>query len=52
LGQTDKAIEMYEKFIEAWQDGDQHVQPSVERARRAVRVLRGEVEIGETEMGS
>lgn len=51
LGQTDKAIEMYEKFIEAWQDGDQHVQPSVERARRAVRVLRGEVEIGETEVG-
>jgi hypothetical protein len=43
---------MYEKFIEAWQDGDQHVQPSVQRARRAVQVLRGEVEVGEAEVGN
>ncbi|MEE8361510.1 MAG: protein kinase [Gemmatimonadales bacterium] len=52
LGQKDKAIEMYEKLIDAWRDGDQHVQPSVERARRAVRVLRGEVDVGEAEVGS
>ena len=38
--------------IDAWLDGDQHVQPSVERARRAVQVLRGEVEVGEPEVGS
>jgi tetratricopeptide (TPR) repeat protein len=49
LGQRDEAIEMYEKLIDAWQDGDEHVQPSVERARRAVQVLRGEVEVGEPE---
>jgi len=52
LSQKDQAIEMYEKLIDAWRDGDQHVQPSVERARRAVRVLRGEVEVGEPEVGS
>ncbi|MCZ6756032.1 MAG: protein kinase [Gemmatimonadetes bacterium] len=52
LGRKDEAIEMYEKLIDAWRDGDQHVQPSVERARRAVRVLRGEVEVGEPEVGS
>jgi tetratricopeptide (TPR) repeat protein len=51
LGQTDEAIEMYEKLIDAWLDGDQHVQPSVERARRAVQVLMGEVEVGEPEVG-
>jgi tetratricopeptide (TPR) repeat protein len=49
LGQTTEAIELYEKFIDAWRDGDEHVQPSVERARRAVQVLRGEVEVGEPE---
>jgi len=49
LGQKDEAIEMYEKLIDAWRDGDEHVQPSVERARRAVQVLRGEVEVGEPE---
>jgi tetratricopeptide (TPR) repeat protein len=49
LGQRDAAIEMYEKLIDAWRDGDQHVQPSVERARQAVRVLRGEVDVGEPE---
>lgn len=52
LGQKDEAIEMYEKLIDAWRDGDEHVQPSVERARRAVQVLRGEVEVGEPEVGS
>ena len=39
------------RLIDAWRDGDQHVQPSVERARRAVRVLRGEVDMGEAEVG-
>jgi tetratricopeptide (TPR) repeat protein len=49
LGQTAEAIEMYQKLIDAWRDGDEHVQPSVERARRAVQLLRGEVEVGEPE---
>ncbi len=52
LGRKDEAIEMYEKLIDAWRDGDEHVQPSVERARRAVQVLRGEVEVGEPEVGN
>ena len=42
LGQPDKAIEMYEKFIAAWRDGDETVQPMVDCARAAVASLRGE----------
>ncbi len=37
-----KAIEMYQKFIDALEDGDETVQPMVERARRALAALRGE----------
>ena len=43
LGETDRAIAMYEKFIAAWADGDAEVQPLVERARAAVAALKGEV---------
>ncbi len=43
LGERDLAIEMYEKFIAAWEGGDEAVQPLVERARNAVAALRGEV---------
>lgn len=42
LGHRARAIEMYQKFIEAWGEGDGTVQPMVERARRALAALRGE----------
>ncbi len=41
LGETERAIEMYERFIEAWQEGDDIVQPSVETARQRLSLLRG-----------
>ena len=43
LGNRAKAIEMYQKFVDAWSEGDEVVQPMVERARRALAGLRGEV---------
>lgn len=43
LGNRGKAIEMYQKFVDAWGEGDEVVQPMVERARRALAALRGEV---------
>ncbi len=42
LGETRQAIELYERFIDAWQDASPHVQPLVDRARAAVAALRGE----------
>ena len=42
LGERRQAIEMYQKFIDALEDGDETVQPMVERARRALAALRGE----------
>jgi len=42
LGEGDRAIEMYERFIAAWEDGDAEVQPAVDRARAEVARLRGE----------
>lgn len=42
LGDTDRALEMYERFIEAWQDGGTIVQPQVQRAREALAALHGE----------
>ena len=42
LGETDKAIEMYEKFIDAWSEGDEDALNQVERARAAVAALMGE----------
>jgi hypothetical protein len=49
LGDRDAAIEMYQKFIGAWENGDETVQPLVDRARAAVAALRGE--LGEEERG-
>ncbi len=45
LGDRDKAIEMYQLFIDAWSDGDEVVQPQVERARSAVAALQGQVDL-------
>jgi len=44
LGRTQEAIALYQRFIEAWDRADPGLQPLVERARRAVAALRGEVE--------
>ena len=43
LGDRERAIEMYQKFIAAWQNGDETVQPLVDRARAAVDALQGEL---------
>lgn len=42
LGDRQRAIEMYQKFIDAWGEGDETVQPMVQRARDALAALRGE----------
>ncbi len=42
LGENDRAIEMYERFIAAWEYGDDAAQPLVERARAVAATLRGE----------
>jgi tetratricopeptide (TPR) repeat protein len=42
LGEGDRAIEAYERFIAAWENGDEVVQPTVDRARAEVARLRGE----------
>jgi len=44
LGRSAEAIVMYERFIDAWKDADPMLQPAVERARRAVQALRGQIE--------
>ncbi|HUF30539.1 MAG TPA: hypothetical protein VMM77_07715 [Gemmatimonadaceae bacterium] len=41
LGERERAIELYEKFAEAWQDADSELQPMVRRAREAAARLRG-----------
>lgn len=43
LGERERAIAMYQKFIAAWQSGDETVQPLVDRARAAVATLQGEL---------
>ena len=43
LGETRQAIELYDRFINAWQNASPHLQPLVDRARAAVAALRGEV---------
>jgi serine/threonine protein kinase/tetratricopeptide (TPR) repeat protein len=43
LGDREHAIEMYRKFIAAWENGDEWVQPLVARARAAVTALEGEL---------
>jgi len=42
LDERDRAIEMYEKFIAAWEQGDEEPQKMVARARQALAALRGE----------
>jgi tetratricopeptide (TPR) repeat protein/TolB-like protein len=41
LGDERRAVEMYEKFVEAWAEGDDVVQPLVADARAAIEGLRG-----------
>jgi hypothetical protein len=43
LGEKEKAVEFYERFIAAWEGADASLQPLVERAREAVRSLNGGV---------
>lgn len=43
LGDADRAIEMYERFVEAWRRADAPLQPQVDRAREAIAALRGEL---------
>ena len=40
LGERDRAIEYYERFIAAWRDADPRLQPMVEQARDAVQTIR------------
>jgi tetratricopeptide (TPR) repeat protein len=41
LGERERAIELYDAFVEAWQDADPELQPMVRRARDAAERLRG-----------
>ncbi len=43
LGNRNQAIAMYQKFIDAWRDGDENAQVLVDRARQTVASLKGEV---------
>ena len=43
LGDVPQAIRYYERFIEAWQHADPELQPVVERARKAIAALKGDV---------
>jgi tetratricopeptide (TPR) repeat protein len=40
LGERERAIEYYERFIAAWRAADPKLQPMVERAREAVQAIR------------
>jgi tetratricopeptide (TPR) repeat protein len=40
LGERERAIEYYERFISAWRAADPKLQPMVERAREAVQAIR------------
>lgn len=42
LGDQELAIEMYERFVRNWSEGDELVQPSVQEARNRLTELRGE----------
>jgi tetratricopeptide (TPR) repeat protein len=44
LGRTAEAIALYQRFINAWEHADPALQPLVERARRAVEALGGQIE--------
>ncbi|UCC73480.1 MAG: hypothetical protein JSV86_02655 [Gemmatimonadota bacterium] len=41
-GELDEAVRSYARFLELWGDADEHLQPRVETARRALERLRGE----------
>ncbi len=41
LGETREAIELYERFLDAWRNPSPHLQHVVDRARAAVGELRG-----------
>jgi hypothetical protein len=42
LGERERALEWYEKFVAAWDGADATLQPTVQRAREAMATLRGE----------
>ncbi|MDJ0767078.1 MAG: serine/threonine-protein kinase, partial [Myxococcota bacterium] len=44
LGNPELALEMYELFVEAWNNADPPLQPLVEQARAAIAALRGEIQ--------
>lgn len=41
LGDSTRAVEFYERFVDAWRDGDDAVRGQVEGAERAISRLRG-----------
>jgi serine/threonine-protein kinase len=43
LGDMQKAVEYYDKFIAAWENADAELQPQVERVRKARAAAKGEV---------
>jgi tRNA A-37 threonylcarbamoyl transferase component Bud32/tetratricopeptide (TPR) repeat protein len=40
LGENERAVELYERFLSAWADADRELEPILERARDAVAGLR------------
>jgi tetratricopeptide (TPR) repeat protein len=43
LGDLQKAVEFYDKFIAAWSNADPELQPQVDRVRKARAAAKGEV---------
>jgi tetratricopeptide (TPR) repeat protein len=43
LGDMQKAVEYYDKFIAAWSNADSDLQPQVDRVRKARAAAKGEV---------
>jgi hypothetical protein len=41
-GELDEAARYYARFIDMWADADDHLQPRVEAARRALERIRGQ----------
>ena len=41
-GDTDKAVEYYNEFVELWKDADPELQPQVEDVRERIAKLVGE----------
>jgi predicted RNA polymerase sigma factor len=44
LGRSEEAIALYQRFVDAWERADPDLQPMVERARRAIDALGGQIE--------